>query len=609
MRLTVRTAAALLVLATLAAYANSFTGTWIFDDLASVVNNPTIRDWRTVFFPPGGGLTVSGRPLLNASFAVSYAMSGSAPWGHHLVNCLIHALAGLALYGLVHRTLLLPSLAPRYRSEALPLALFVALVWVLHPLQTESVTYLVQRAESLMGLWFLLTLYASVRSMTSPRPLAWSAAAVGACLLGVASKEVIVAAPLLVLLHDRAFAAGTFRAAWQRRRLLYLGLFATWIPLVALVLTTGGNRGGTTGFDVGVTWVGYWLTQFEAITRYLALSFWPHPLVFEYGLSQPPGALRMLSFALVVVPLVVATLWALVRRPSLGFLGAWFFAILAPTSLTPSTVQSIVEHRMYLPLAAVLTLSTLATYGWLGRRALWLGIATALAFASLTERRNRDYQSEITLWTDTVNKRPSNASAHNGLAVAQLTLGETAAALPHFAAATQLAPTHADYFANYAGALARAGELDRAIAVYREALRLNPDYAEAHSCLGLVLSETGALPDALTHAETAARLAPQLAGVHSNLGVILLRAGRTDDAITHLTTALRLDPASPDTHNTLGVALTQIGRLAEAAPHFESALRLRPDYPPARENLARLRALLAAPAPSAPPSLPSPASR
>ncbi|MCX6950853.1 MAG: hypothetical protein NTV51_01505, partial [Verrucomicrobia bacterium] len=150
MRLSARAAAALLVLAAFAAYANSFGGTWVFDDIASVVNNATIRDWRTAFFPPNsGGVTVSGRPVLNASFALSYALSGSAPWGHHLVNLLIHTLAGLALFGFARRTLLLPSLAARWGRDATPLAFAIALLWTLHPLQTESVTYLVQRAESL----------------------------------------------------------------------------------------------------------------------------------------------------------------------------------------------------------------------------------------------------------------------------------------------------------------------------------------------------------------------------------------------------------------------------------------------------------------------------
>lgn len=616
MRLTVRAAAVIIVLASLAAYANSFKGAWIFDDIASVVNNPTIRDWRAAFFPPSGGLTVSGRPVLNLSFAASYALSGTATWGHHLVNWLIHTLAGLTLFGLVRRTLLLPSLAPRWSAPALPLAFVIALLWTLHPLQTQAVTYLVQRAESLMGLFFLFTFYAYLRSVTPPQtdsdlrapsnpthspanaslassPLVWSAASVAACLLGVATKEVTVVAPVLVLLHDRAFVAGSFLAAWRVRRPLYLGLFATWIPLAALVASTGGNRSGTSGFDVGVGAVAYWLTQFEALTRYLALTFWPRPLVFEYGTFWTSDFAEVAPFALVVIPLALATLWALWRHPKIGFLGGWFFAILAPTSITPGTIQMIVEHRMYLPLAAALTLAVVATHTCLRPRTPWVGVVAALAFATLTEHRNRDYRSEITLWADTVAKRPANASAYNGLAVAQLAADDIAGALDHFAQATRFSPKRADYLANYAGALARAGRGSDAIARYEDALRLNPTYAEAHANLTLILSETDRPADAITHGETAVRLAPHYAPAHLNLGIALLRAGRAIDSAAALETSLRLDPSSPEAHNTLGVALIKLGRPTEAAPHFESALRLRPDYPQARDNLARLRALLA----------------
>lgn len=605
MRLSVRTAAALLVLATLAAYANSFGGAWIFDDLASVVNNPTIRAARTAFFPPNaGGVTVSGRPLLNASFAVSYALSSAAPWGHHVVNLLIHAGAGLVLFGLVRRTLLLPSLAPRCGKSATPLAFTVALLWTVHPLQTESVTYIVQRAESLMGLFVLLTLYCAVRSFEAPsdkpknsRHLAtrWSVAAVVSCLLGVGVKEVTVVAPVLVLLHDRTFAAGSFIGAWQRRRGLYFGLFATWIPLAALVLGTGGNRGGTSGFDVGITAVAYWLTQFEAVTRYLALSVWPHPLVFEYGTFWTHGWTEVVPFALVVAPLAVATAWALWRRPVAGFFGAWFLILLSPTSIMPGTLQMIVEHRMYLPLAAVLAPLVLAAHAWLGRRALWLGLAVAVAFAGLTMRRNLDYRSELTLWADTVAKRPANAAAHNGLGLAQLAAGDTPSALVHLAEAVRLAPTRADYAANYAGALARAGRPADAIARYEDTLRLKPDYADAHANVGLVLGENGRLDDALAHGETAVRLAPGSANAHGNLGVTLVRAGRAAEAADHLQTSLQLDPDSPEVHNSLGVVLINLGRAPEAAAHFEAALRLRPDYPSARDNLRRLQSLLAAP--------------
>ena len=223
----------LIVLAVLAAYRNSFSGPFIFDDIASIVDNPTIRRLWPVsvpLWPPfSGGQTVGGRPILNLSLAVNYAWGGADVRGYHAVNLGIHILAALTLFGLVRRTLERAKLADGRAAcpgRALPTALVVALLWALHPLQTESVTYIIQRAESLMGLFYLLTLYCFVRFTergSSFVPLrgtsadeeaggvVWAWLSVVCCLLGMATKEVMVSAPVIVFLYDRTFVSGTFR--------------------------------------------------------------------------------------------------------------------------------------------------------------------------------------------------------------------------------------------------------------------------------------------------------------------------------------------------------------------------------------------------------------
>jgi hypothetical protein len=259
------------------------------------------------------------------------------------------------------------------------------------------VTYTVQRVESLMGLFYLLTLYGFIRAAASPRPAIWQVCTVATCLLGIATKEVMATAPVLVLLYDRTFVAGTFREGWRRRWRLYLGLAATWLALAAMVASTGWNRGGASGFNVGVTPWAYWLTQFEAVARYLWLSVWPHPLVIDYGTFWVHDAGQVAGYALVVVALAAATVWALGRAPQAGFLGAWFFVILAPTCVVPGTIQMIVEHRMYLPAAAVVTLGVLGIHAAIGRRSWVLFAALALGLGVLTARRNADYRSDLVL--------------------------------------------------------------------------------------------------------------------------------------------------------------------------------------------------------------------
>ncbi len=235
-------AAGLLVLATAAAFSSSFAGAFVFDDEYAITENPSIRQlwpiWPTLS-PPRHGETVTGRPLLNFSLAINYAISGEGVWSYHAANLAIHVLAALLLFGVVRRTLLLPTMRDRWGGAALPLALIIALLWAVHPLQTESVTYIVQRAESLMGLFYLLTLYCFIRGAGSARGVYWYVGSVSACLSGMAVKEVMISAPLIVLLYDRTFCAGSFRGALRHRDGYYLGLAGTWALLGWLVVSMG----------------------------------------------------------------------------------------------------------------------------------------------------------------------------------------------------------------------------------------------------------------------------------------------------------------------------------------------------------------------------------
>jgi hypothetical protein len=283
-------AGGLLVVAVLAVYAHTLSAPFVYDDGPAILDNLTIRRlWplTDVLLPQAeGGLTVSGRPVLNLSFALNYAISGHAVWSYHAANILIHAASTLLLFGIVRRTLAKRESAPGAgetspSAPALPIAVAIAGLWALHPLQTQAVTYTVQRAESLMGLFYLLTLYAFARGVgVSPESTnrarfgrrSWFGLTVAACALGMGTKEVMATAPLLVFLYDRTFVAGSFRTAWRERRGFYCALAATWLLLGALVLSTGGNRGGTVGLGVGVPLWAYPLTQFQAIARYLGLA-------------------------------------------------------------------------------------------------------------------------------------------------------------------------------------------------------------------------------------------------------------------------------------------------------------------------------------------------
>jgi protein O-mannosyl-transferase len=633
-----------IVLAALAAYHNSFSGPFVFDDSSSITDNPTIRPpWSIpALLSPPVEATVGGRPLVNLSLAINYAMGDTDVWGYHAVNLAIHMLAGLTLFAVVRRTLARP-----LPADATLLAFTVALLWTVHPLQTEAVTYTVQRTESLMGLFYLLTLYCFIRGVEyqelnyaseaegsspvaghaaggapAPAQRRWFRFSITACLLGMASKEVMVSAPVIVLLYDRTFVAGSFREAWRRRRRVYLGLAATWILLGCLVASVGGNRGGTTGAGSGASIGAYALTQFPAVADYLWLSLWPHPLVFDYGAEWVKDAMDVAPAAVGVILLVAATLFALKRQPVLGFLGAWFFAILAPTSLIPGPRQTMAEHRMYLALAVVIGLAVLGAYAWGGRRTVIAWFAVAIGLGWLTESRNQDYRSELSIWGDTVAKRPDNRWGQCDLGLALSDQGRVAEALPHFERGLKLAPDDPGAHNDLGLALAKLGRLPEAVSQYETALRFRPAFAEAHNNLGLALLELDRPAEALSHLETALRIRPGLPTVHFNMGKVLARIGRMEEAITRYKEAIQFNPRdaaactnlgnvlvrtgrisdgiawyetavqlAPDdavAQYNLAMALVQVGRASEAIEHFQAALRLRPDDAEARDKLMQL---------------------
>jgi tetratricopeptide (TPR) repeat protein len=691
-RLTVL-AAGLIVLAALAAYHNSFAGPFVYDDATSIAENGTIRQLWPIWpalSPPRHGQTVAGRPLLNLSLAINYALGALDVRGYHVANLLIHIAAALLLFGILRRTFLLPVLRDRFGSAAAALALASALIWAVHPLQTESVTYIVQRAESLAGLFYLLTLYGVIRGAgeeslaTSPLslwervrvramvgkaqttarvsgtsaltpalsrreretseempsavpghppagesgPLFWYSAAVLACLLGMACKEVMVTAPLMVLLYDRTFLAGSFAEAFRRRWGLYLGLAATWGLLACLVFSTGLIH-RRPEFGVADPW-SYARSQPGVILHYLRLSVWPSPLCFNYEWPVANTCGEIIPGAIAVAALLATTLWGLMGRKPWGFLGAWLLLILAPTSSIMPLGQLAFEHRMYLSLGAVAVLAVVGGYilwekflcwsagrrgqspfspemtpGKVGLRAAekgtvpglttiirWAAPVVVLAMAVLalgcaTVVRNQDYRSLIALYHDTVEKRPNNPVAHNNLGFALAAEAMTAAAIEQYREALRLKPAYVEAHNNLGNALAALGKSDKAIEQYQAALRLRPHFAPAHNNLGAALNNAGRVHEAIEHCREALRLKPDYFEADINLGNALVNIGRVNEAIAHYREALRLKPDNADAHNNLGNALAGAGKLDEAVEHYREAVRLTPDDPLPHSNLGK----------------------
>jgi tetratricopeptide (TPR) repeat protein len=621
----------LIVLATWAAYSNSLHGPFILDDEYNILTNPSIRnltDLPAVLSPPNHGETVTGRPLLNLSLAINFAISGSEVRGYHITNLVIHILGALLLFGILHRTFLMPSMRDAWAVHATWLALVIALLWAVHPLQTESVTYIVQRAESLVGLFYLLTLYCVLRgaqladglkngltdgltddhangfdgtktAKNAVSPTLWYVAAVAACLLGMASKEVMVSVPVVILLYDRAFMAGSFREAWRRRKTLYLALACTWVLLAWLIVQSHG-RGGSAGFGTEISSGAYLCTQFGAITHYLRLCVWPYPLVLDYGSVTAQNATEIVPYAFIVGGLGVGTVVALWRWPKVGFLGVWFFAILAPSSsIVPVVTQTIAEHRMYLPLAAVMTSLTLLFFAggrFLVRRGVfsqetlsWCGacVAACVVFglAGMTFHRNQDYRNELAIWQDVVEKLPCHARALVNLGNALVRSQRPDEAIPYIERSLAIHENAVEAHVALGAAKAAAGRVHESIPHYQRALELNPKFAPACNNLGLALAHEGRWKEAAEWFERAADANPYDGDAYYHLGNAWLRLGQPEKGLAYLQKALELEPQKASIYNDIGSALARKGQIDEAMRYFRQAIAVRPDLPEGYNNL------------------------
>ncbi len=608
----------LVVVAAVGAFANSFGGQFVFDDHASIRVNPHIRTlwplseamsvplWST-------GATVDGRPLLSLSFALNRALLGPEPWGFHLVNLGIHVLAAMVLYGLVRRTLLREPFADSLGGRASWFAAAVAMLWAVHPLHTGSVTYMVQRAESLMGLLYLLTLYCAMRGMTAgeegpagppPRRFAflrfgrasWYLAAVVCCAVGAGVKEVTVTAPLVVYLYDAVFVSGSYRTALRRRWALYAGLLLSWGVIGGVYFANWGER--QTDFTLLDPWV-YFATELGVVLYYLRLAAWPEPLMLEYPWPDATAFWAIAPPALAMAILAGGTVWGLLRRRWWGFVGAWFLLILAPSSSIYPTRQYVSPHRMYLPLAAVVLLGVLggrwalqyALRRWAHAR--WSRVpraaavgAVAVALGLVTVARNADYHDRTTLWQDALEEAVANVTAHYYLGRTYAERGELHQAVRHYRQGLEHQPDRVKLIDALARTLMRMGRYAQAEREYRRIVRAKPKDFSARNNLAAALEKQGKLSDAVVHYQAAAELQPANPKVRKNLGSALHRLGRVDEAIAHFQQGLVKTPSDSALRNNLAAALAGQGKLSEAVHHYSEGLRFAPDSPILHTNLA-----------------------
>jgi len=551
-----------LTIAGIVTYYNSFSVPFVYDGVNMIELNPAVRDvWYWLGFRGNMHSSSDDRPIGFLTFALNYAWSGYNVWGYHVVNLAIHVGAGWLLFDVTRRTLLRPKIASFAGAHAGGLALAIALVWIVHPLHTQSVTYIYQRLESLMGLFYLAALWCFLRALDSPRRRWWFAASVASCALGMGTKEVMVTAPVLILLYDRVFVAESWRSLFTQRVGYYATLAATWGILAGLMIAHADEYVSSGVMKVeGVSPLKYALSQPGVILHYLRLAFWPDELCLDYRWPVATTVVAIVPPALLIGAFLAISFWASYRGYAWGCLGLFFFLLLSPTSSVAPIVDLAVEYRMYLPLAAIVALAVCAVYA-IGRnvarrtngpeqqRSFWerslpaiLVLAVVVPLCMRTIRRNADYESELKLWQMTAAQQPENARAHTNLSRQLNIAGQLPAALDESNLAIQFDKDYALAYNNRGDVLLKLGLAREAYDDFSKAIELGAGAPQVYYNRGNALVAQASLDEALADYGRAIDLAGDFASAYHNRGVVFSRQKQHQRAIDDFTRAIDLQP-------------------------------------------------------------------
>jgi Flp pilus assembly protein TadD len=590
-------ALAAVVIAVVACYANALHGPLVFDDRAAVEENPTIRrlDNLAAVLRPPAETPLGGRPLVNLTFAANFASSGLAVESYHLVNIALHLLTAMMLLGVLRRTFARTSITGLSKTTLDAAALVATLLWAVHPLNTESVNYVSQRTELMVSLFYLLALYAAIRAADRPG-VWWLGVTALSAMLAAACKESAVTLPLVLVLWDRIFPRGLKPRPTGRWK-VYVAAATSWVIFALLAGQASASR-RVTGNDAS-RWT-YLLNQAEVIPRYLRRAVWPSGLIFDYGTMPSITVSEVVPGLLLLVALFALTLWLFIRRPHLGFWGAWFWITLAPaSSLIPIATEVGAERRMYLPLIGLICLATLSGTALLFRLlsnerarriAAWATCGGLLiALSATTAARNAEYRSGLRLWETVLERRPG-ARAHEHLSMFLRDAGRKDEAISELRLATAGGRPEAGHA--LAAALLERGDLTEALDEFEKFVRANPDdlhIALARREYATALRRAGRLNDAVTQLRSAVVNDPNDVRSYVELGDALRDAGDRANAILVYQDAERLQPNNVVILSNLGVLLaTEQGRGAEALRALRAAVAIDPRLTGLRLQIVQL---------------------
>lgn len=613
-----------LIIATIAIglYSNSLKNGFVYDDKDTILNNTLIKSFDNIpllfdkiaYFRRSE--EVSYRPVVTFTYFIDDALYGLRPWGYHLTNILLHAINGALLYFFL--TLLLTPHVSRFTSPAF----LISLLFVTHPVLTETVNCISYREDLLVFLFYIATLsiYFGLRHPTSnQRPLVTVFLYFLSCLaylFALLSKEMAATLPLTIFcyecLYGREKVAAAPCAADNRAT---LDSAATKIYDNIPFRVFNRYSIGYITITLFYLYLRFYLfhnpeEQIEAwrlverfltlpwlIISYMKLSLFPVQLSADYVINPTSSSFTAIFILPIIAFVSIITIIVILgnRERSILF-GALFFLItLIPVYNIVPIANPLAERYLYLPVVGSVLFAVMFTYLIAEKFKIRLEyrnycvaiffLLVSTVFSLSVVKRNTIWRDGYSLWSDTVAKMPNSSQAHNNLGVVYFKQGRYDEAIGEFLKALKLRFDNELAHYNLGLEYLRQDRYGEAIYELKTALRFKPDYADAYNNLGIIYFRQGLFDQAIKEYLTAIRLKPDDAMVHYNVGVVFFKQSRYDKAIYELKTALRYKPDYADAYYNLGNTYARQGQFDQAIKEYLASIRLKPEYTDAYNNL------------------------
>ncbi|MBU0606132.1 MAG: tetratricopeptide repeat protein [Candidatus Omnitrophica bacterium] len=590
-------AIALIIIVGSAAYSNTFHSPFQFDDEWNIVNNPDIKNLsnlRAIFnFMPT-------RFITDLSLAINYHFGRNNVLGYHLFNLLVHLSAAIMVWWLVILTLQTPALRDKkIAGHSCLIAFFTALIFVSHPVQTQGVTYIIQRAASLAALFYISALAFYVKSRLlqheegrSHSRLFFYALSFIALILAMFSKEMTITLPLMILLYEVCF----FREEgidWKRVIPFLMTLIIIPITMVATKSVNFGEMRLSAQEGPGISPFNYLITQFRVIVTYLRLLLVPvnQNLDYDYSVSKTLFDIPTLS-SLILLAVILIIAVRMFRKYRLISFGIFFFLLtLIPESSVIPIKDVIFEHRLYLPMVGYAIFLVSAAYYIFENKGIKPAIIilsiAGISYSMLTYSRNFIWKNEFTLWDDAVRKSPNKARPLNNRGKVYQDKGDIDQALSDYNKAIELNSEYADAYNNRGNAYTQKDNFDQALSDYNKAIELNPKYVDAYSNRGNAYTQKGNPDQGISDCNKAIEINPKYADAYSNRGIAYIKKSNFDQAISDCNKAIGINPKHADAYNNRGNAYINKGNFDQAISDCNKAIGINPKHADAYNNRGR----------------------